>query len=49
MKKNNELNLKKTHDFDRHGYQQKRTALRPGFWFGSVEKQHGESCEVAEI
>ena len=29
--------------------EQKRTALHPGLWLGSVEKQHGESCEVAEV
>ena len=51
MEKNNKLNRKKPHDFDRHWYQQilKRTALHRGLLFGSVEKQHGESCVVAEV
>ena len=39
----------KKHNFDRHWWQRKRTTLHPGLWFGSVEKQHGESCVVAEV
>ena len=49
MKKNNKLNIKKTIISIDIGNNKCELRYIRGCDFGSVEKQHGESCEVADV